>query len=63
MTEPDSSVYRNNLELVCSQLESVSERVDIRGQGFAQFVFAERIGRTVEIYWAGDEGICVEFKD
>jgi hypothetical protein len=62
LARPDAVSYRRQLKTVRDQLARAAEKVAIKGDDLAQFVWAENRGRSVEVYW-DEQGICVAFWD
>lgn len=54
-------VYGRNLEKVVAGLNKAGVSAEIRGTSTSRFVFSRLNDRTVEISWAGDDGIFVEY--
>ena len=54
-------MYGNNLNNVVEQLRVKQIVSEIREEGTARFVFAQLNDKAMEISWAGDDGVFLEY--
>ncbi len=57
----NDDIYGNNLGTVLVQLRAKQINSEIKGEGTARFIFAKLSNKSIEISWAGDGGVFLEY--